>query len=49
MAYMVSIMLTPVIDAKEYRDVTTIDIPNFFIQTPIDRKPGEEKITMKLN
>ena len=26
------------------KDLVTIDIPNLFIQIPIDRKPGEEKI-----
>ena len=43
----VNIMLTSVIDSKEDRDITTIDIPNFFIQTPIFRKPVKEKIIMK--
>ena len=33
---------------EEDRDVATIDIPNWFIKTPIDRKPGEENITMKI-
>ena len=42
-------MITPVINTKEYRDVGTIDIPNFFIQTPIDRKTGEKRIIMKIN
>ena len=42
-AYLESIMLTSVMYYKEYRDVETIYIPNLFIQTPIDRKPGEEK------
>ena len=45
---MESIILTALIDAKEYRGVATIDIPNSFIQTRIDRKPGEYKITMKI-
>ena len=36
-AYLEIIQLTPVIDPKYYRDVATIDIPNLFIQTPIDR------------
>ena len=43
--YLENIMLTSVIDAKEDR---RIDIPNFFIQTPIDRKTVEEKIIMNL-
>ena len=46
---MKSILLTSVIDAKEYGYVATIDITNFFIQTYIDSKPEEEKITMKIN
>ena len=29
-------------------DIETIDIPNLSIQTLIDRKPGEEKITMRI-
>ena len=36
-------------DAKEDRDVETIDIPNFFIQTPIDGKHVEDKIIMEIN
>ena len=36
-AYMESIMLTATIDAQEERDVATIDIPNFFIQTPVKK------------
>ena len=40
-------MLTSMIDAKGDMDVVTLDIPNHFIHTPIDRKPGENKITMK--
>ena len=47
-AYMESIMLTAIIDAEEERDVATIDIPNFFIQTPVERKPGEDKIILKI-
>ena len=33
---------------KIYRDVATIDIPNFFILTLIDRKPGEEKVIINV-
>ena len=29
-------------------DIATIDIPNLFIQTPIYRKLGEDKIIMKI-
>ena len=41
-------MLTSVIDVKEYGYIGTIDIPKFFIQTPIERKPGEVKIKIKI-
>ena len=41
--YLEIIMLTLVIEVKEDRDMATIDIPNFFIKTPIDRKPVEGK------
>ena len=34
--------------SKEDRDVAIKDIPNFFIQTPIDRKPGVAKIIIKI-
>ena len=47
-AYLESIILISVIDSREDRGVSTIDIPNLFIQTLIDRKPGEEKIMMKI-
>ena len=47
-AYMESIMLTATIDAEEERDVATIDIPNFFIHTLVERKPGEDKIVLKI-
>ena len=47
-AYLESIMLTSVIYTKEDRDVATIYIPNFSIQTLIDRKPVEDKITTKI-
>ena len=42
-------MLTSFIDSKEDRYIANIDIPNLSIKTPIDRKLGEEKITMKIN
>ena len=34
--------------SKEDTDLVTIDISNFSIQTPIYRKPGWDKITMKI-
>ena len=41
-------MITSVIYAKEDKGVATIYIPNFFIQTPIDRKYGEDKRMTKI-
>ena len=34
--------------SKEDRDVSTIGIPNLFLQIPIDSKPEEEKFIMKI-
>ena len=47
-AYLESIILTSVIYAKEDSDVVSIDITNFFIQKLRDRKPGKEKIRIKI-
>ena len=41
-------MLTSTIDAKEGRDIMTINIPNAFIQTSIDRKEDEDRVIMKI-
>ena len=41
-------MLTAVINYKKDRDVATIYTPEFFIQTKIDSKCGEGKITIKI-
>ena len=43
-----SIMLTGVIDAKQGRDVITLDIPNAFVQTSIPQGKSDEKIIMKI-
>ena len=43
-----SILLTAMIDAHENRDIMTTDVPNAFIQTPMEYKEGEEKIIMKI-
>ena len=43
-----SILVTAVIDARQERDVMTLDVPNAFVQTKIDQKEGEEKIIMKI-
>ena len=47
-AYIESITLTSVIYFKEDRDIANIDITNFFIKTPIDRKHGEGKNLNKI-
>ena len=47
-AYLESVMLTSVIDYKEDRYIVTVYIPNLFIQTPIDSKPGEDKIMIEI-
>jgi hypothetical protein len=42
-------MLTAIIDATQNRDITTTDIPNAFIQTPMPVSgPGDEKLVMKI-
>lgn len=41
-----SVLITGVVDARQERDVMTIDIPNAFVQTDIP--DGEEKIIMKI-
>ena len=47
-AYIESITLTSVIYFKEDRDIANIDITNFFIKKLRDRKPGKEKIRIKI-
>ena len=40
---------TCVIDAHEGRDIMTMDLPNAFIQTPLEQpKEGEDRVTMKI-
>ena len=46
--YLESIILTSVIYDKEDGEISTIDIPNFFIKTPTDSKPGEYTIITKI-
>jgi hypothetical protein len=41
-----AILITGVIDAKQKRDVMSLDVPNAFVQTPIPQ--GGEKICMKI-
>ena len=40
-----SVLLSAVVDAHEDRDVATIDLPNFYIQTP---QPDDEQVVMRL-
>ena len=42
------ILITCAIDAKENREVATVDIPNAFTQTPTPREPGKDRIIMKI-
>ena len=42
-----SVLLTAAIEAKENRDVMTIDIPNAFIQTDME-STGDERVVMKV-
>ena len=44
-----SVMLTATIEAEENRDVATYDIPNAFIQTPVDETDAQgDRIVMKI-
>ena len=43
-----SIMLTAVIDAHKEHDMMTADVPNTFIQTPLEQVDGENCIMMKI-
>ena len=40
------VLITGVIEAKQQRDIMTLDIPNAFVQTSIP--PGEEKVIKKI-
>ena len=42
------LLITCAIDAKENREVATVDIPNAFVQAPTAREPGEDRIIMKI-
>ena len=43
------LMLSCCIDAKEGRDVMTLDVPNAFVQTPMpETKPGEDRVIMRV-
>jgi len=48
-AYVESIMITGVVDAKEDRDVMSGDVPNTFIQANMHKvKQGEDRVMMKI-
>ena len=42
------LLITCAIDAKENREVATVDIPNAFMQAPTARESGEDRIIMKI-
>ena len=42
-----ALLTTAVIDAKQNRNVITLDIPNAFVQTPLPQ--GEHKVIMRIN
>ena len=41
-----ALMTTVVIDAKQNREIITLDIPNAFVQTPVPK--SEEKVIMRI-
>ena len=43
-----SILLTGVVEAKQNRDIMTLDVPNAFVQTTIPQGKEEEKTIMKI-
>ena len=43
-----SVFITSAIDAKERREVATLDVPNAFIQTSLNYKTTDERIIMKV-
>ena len=43
-----SILLTGVIEAKQNRDIMTLDVPNAFVQTTVPQGEGDERIIMKI-
>ena len=44
-----SVMLTATLEAQEGRDVATFDIPNAFIQTPVEERDAQgDRIVMKI-
>ena len=43
-----SVFILLALNAKDERDVLTVDIPNAFIQTPMKYEAGEEWVIMKI-
>ena len=43
-----SIMLTGVIEAKQGRDIITLDVPNAFVQMSILQGKNDKKVIMKI-
>ena len=45
-----SVFVTAAVDAKEERDVMSLDIPNAFIQAKLkkDKKNGKQQVVMKI-
>ena len=41
-----AVLISCVIDAQEYRDVSTIDIPNAFIQTCVEKIEDMATVTV---
>ena len=42
-----ALLTTAVIDAKQNRDVITLDIPNAFVQTPMPK--SQQRVIMRIN
>ena len=47
-AYTEAVILTAIVDAKESRDVVTVDIPNAFCQTVITEADAQHRIIVRL-
>ena len=48
MASTEGLFLTAMIDAHEKRDMMTNNVPNAYIQVPMEIPPGKERIMMKI-
>ncbi len=47
-AYTEAVILTAIVNAKEKRDVATVDLPNAFCQTVITNADAEHRIIVRL-